>query len=202
MSNSTQDVHDDIAFMRALAEDGRAGPLFGGSILFAGGFLFGLTSLTVWAALRGLIPGGQNIHILWFIAALLFFVALFFLKSRIPARGGSSRSAGQAWSALGWASSAIIVSLLVMGFRSRDPLLGEAIAPVMLGIYGAGWAVASMMTQQRWLMGVALGAFAMALTIAWFATDMALVYLLYGIGLLLLGALPGLILMRQARRAA
>lgn len=202
MSDSTQDLRDDIAFMRALAEQGRGGPLFGGSILVAGGGLFGLTSVSVWAALRGYIPGGETIHITWFIAALLFFVALFWLKSRIPARGGPSRTAGQAWSALGWASSAIILSLLVMGVRARDPLLGEAIAPVMLGLYGAGWAAASMLTGRRWLMGVALGSFAMCLIIAWFATDMALAYLLYGIGLLLLGALPGLVLMRQARRAA
>lgn len=36
-----QSVHDDIAYMRALATDGRRAPLLGGSSLIAAGLLFG-----------------------------------------------------------------------------------------------------------------------------------------------------------------
>ena len=35
-----QSVREDIAFMRTLAQDGASGPLFGGSILLAGGLIY------------------------------------------------------------------------------------------------------------------------------------------------------------------
>ena len=37
-------IRDDIAFMRALAEEGRNGPLVGGPMLLAAGLSFGSTT--------------------------------------------------------------------------------------------------------------------------------------------------------------
>ena len=44
-------IRDDIAFMRALAEQGQRGPLIGGAIMLAGGGLFGTASLIIWLLL-------------------------------------------------------------------------------------------------------------------------------------------------------
>lgn len=198
----TDDLRDDIAYLRALAEEGRQGPLLGGSILMAGGLIFGTASLIVWAALdRGVSPD-SGVHLAWFVAMALFFAALFLLKRRITYSGGASKTFGQAWGGLGWGCCAIVTSLLIMGVRAHDPLMGVAIAPVILGLYGAGWSVAALATNSRGLMAVALGAFGMALVLAWFAVDATLVYLIYALSLYLLAALPGFVLMRQARRAA
>ena len=51
-----QSIKDDIAYMKALAQEGRQAPLLGGSILIAAGVIFGLASLGQWALLRGLLP--------------------------------------------------------------------------------------------------------------------------------------------------
>jgi len=40
-----QSVRDDIAFMRALAEEGRSTPLLGGAIMLTAGLVFGGASL-------------------------------------------------------------------------------------------------------------------------------------------------------------
>ena len=37
-----QSVHDDIAYMKALAQEGRQAPLLGGFILISAGLIFGL----------------------------------------------------------------------------------------------------------------------------------------------------------------
>lgn len=42
--DQVQSVHDDIAYMKALAQEGRQAPLLGGSILIAAGLIFGLAS--------------------------------------------------------------------------------------------------------------------------------------------------------------
>ena len=43
MTDQNQAIRDDIAFMRALAEEGRQTPLLGGSVLVAVGLIFGGT---------------------------------------------------------------------------------------------------------------------------------------------------------------
>ena len=50
MTSHKQTLGEDIAFMRALAEEGRSRPLIGGSILLGSGVLYGTASLLVWAA--------------------------------------------------------------------------------------------------------------------------------------------------------
>jgi hypothetical protein len=62
--------------------------------------------------------------------------------------------------------------------------------------------VAAVPTTIRWVSAVAFAAFAMALVTAWFAVDPTTLYLDYSVSLFGLLALPGFVLMRQAKAAA
>ena len=55
MSEHIDTLKDDIAFMRALAQEGRRAPLLGGALLLAAGLLFSAASLVSWAMSAGLI---------------------------------------------------------------------------------------------------------------------------------------------------
>lgn len=70
------------------------------------------------------------------------------------------------------------------------------IAPFVLVIYGIGWAVASMMSDLKWLRWLGVGAFAGAVVMGLLAGS-SVQYLAYAAALLLLAALPGWLLLRQ-----
>ena len=75
-------IRDDIAFMRALAEERRNDPLLGGSIMIAGGGLFGTTSLVIWIGLLNGLAIDSWIQLAWPVSGLLFFVTLFVLTQQ------------------------------------------------------------------------------------------------------------------------
>ncbi len=54
-NDQMQAVREDIAYMRALAEEGRRAPLLGGSVLVAGGLIGGAAAAAHWAIAAGVI---------------------------------------------------------------------------------------------------------------------------------------------------
>ncbi|HEX2818420.1 MAG TPA: hypothetical protein VHN39_18650, partial [Phenylobacterium sp.] len=92
-------IRDDIAFMRALAEEGRQGPLVGGSILLASGLCFGTASLAIWANQTfDLVTSSWSFAGTWMISLAVFLGFLFFSKATRGPRAGASRAIGVAWS--------------------------------------------------------------------------------------------------------
>jgi hypothetical protein len=194
-------IRDDIAFMRALAEEGRSGPLLGGAIMMTGGGLFGTASLFIWIALSNGISPDSWVQFVWPISGVVFFAAFFVLLRRTPMpKSGAARGVGIAWSAAGWTMFILIASLIVMAVRLDDNRIMGAICPAILALYGCSWFIAASASGRRWLYAVTFGAFAMALVTAWFAMQVV-DYLIYAISLFALVAAPGLVLMRQARKA-
>lgn len=195
-------IRDDIAFMRNLAEDGRNGPLVGGSILLVAGLAFGSASLANWAiATWSLTRNAWVTNGAW-MAGMVVFMAYLFLSGLTKARTGSvSRAVGMAWSGAGWSMFFVGLSLVVMAWRGHDAYVGLVFMPFILAMYGSAWFVAAALTRARWLYAVAASSFLMALVAAWFAVDGAVLYLIYALSLYLLVAAPGFVLMRQARKA-
>lgn len=192
---------DDIAFMRALAEDGRKSPLAGGAILVAAGAIFGGTALAVWyGRTQALFTEGWMYPAVWSGALAIFLIALRLLDRGPRAATAANRAMGIAWTGAGWAIGFVVLSLMVAASRLGDWRLMGVVPSVILAIYGAAWFLAAAVSRTRWLFGVAFGAFAAALVTAWFATDAITVNLVYAAALLLLMVVPGLVLMRQARR--
>lgn len=196
-----QTLKDDIAFMRALAQEGSSAPLLGGSILVAAGLIFGAASIAHWAVVAGVLvvtpwvfPG------IWFGALVLFLVALTVLNRRIRRRPGANspgnKASGVAWASVGWTIFAIGVSLMIIAVRTGSEAVMLVFPSLILGLYGMGWSVAAAMSGKRWIWLTAIGAYAATLLVAWFAAEPT-VYLAYAGALVLLAALPGFVLMRQ-----
>jgi hypothetical protein len=196
-------IRDDIAFMRALAEAGRQGPIVGGSILLASGLSFGTASLAVWLNFTfGLVTESWSFAAIWILSLAVFLAYLAFSHATQGPRAGASKAIGIAWSGAGWSIFFVGLSLALMAVRGRDPYVANAFLPFILSIYGSAWFVAAALTRARWLFAVAFGSFAFALVTAWFASQGLIVFLIYALGLYALVAAPGFVLMRQARRAA
>jgi hypothetical protein len=202
MSDQNQALRDDIAFVRGLAEAGLQTQTKGGSILAASGLIFGTASLVCWwGATMGQIRDGAFYAWTWGASGLLFFLALFLLRREMAPKAGASRAAGLIWGGAGWGAFVVILSLVVIAFRTQQGFVMGVISPVILGTYGATWSVAGSLSGKRWLNLVGYGSALMALVCAWFIQETATLFLIYGVTLYALMAAPGLILARQARQA-
>lgn len=196
-----QILRDDIAFMRALAQEGSSAPLLGGSILVAAGVTFGVAGLVHWAVVSRLLNLPQGVlGIVWLSALVIFLGLLMWLRRGGDARPGAkspvNRASGSAFGAMGWTIFVIALAIGILSWRTQSYIPTLIFPPLILGLYGMGWCVAATMTGKRWIWMTATGSYVAALLVAWLSVD-PIVYLVYAGALLLLMALPGFILMRQ-----
>lgn len=199
--DQVQSVHDDIAYMKALAQEGRQAPLLAGPVMVAAAIVFGLASIGQWALASGLVELSPWAPLwLWVAAAIIFTLDLIFLLNRMKAKPGYSsvgnQAVGAAWTGVGFGIFVTWLALMVIGFKTGDWFLMNLMPTIVVVAYGSAWMVAAFMSRARWMMGVALTSYAGAVVLAWFAGDQA-IYLVHAILLLLVAFIPGLILMRQ-----
>jgi hypothetical protein len=206
MTENTENPAADIAWMRNLAEEGAGTPFQGGSILMSAGLIYGIASLIHWAQISQWVElPGMAVGIVWLIATGLFLAVLVFLIGWLKRREGvmtsGNRASSTAWSALGWGIFAMFASLAALGYQLGEDaiLLGAGLIPsIIMVFYGIGWAVTATMHRNRVLWWLMTGSFLAAPLLALLAGQNAQ-YLAYAAALFLLMALPGWMLMRQAR---
>ncbi|MFA7262525.1 MAG: hypothetical protein WC068_05840 [Caulobacter sp.] len=196
-----QTLKDDIAFMRALAQEGSSAPLLGGSILVAAGVTFAVAGVVHWSVMSGLVNLPKaTVGLVWPAALFVFLGLLLWLRrggnSRPGAQSPGNRAASTAWASMGWTIFVIALAIAILAWRTQSYIPALIFPPLILGLYGMGWSVAAAMTGKRWIWMTAIGSYAGALLVAWLSVD-PIVYLVYSVALLLLMALPGFILMRQ-----
>lgn len=196
-----QTLKDDIAFMRALAQEGTSAPLLGGSILVAAGVTFAGAGVVHWSIQTGLVNLPKTtLGVVWLGALVVFMGLLVWLRrggrSRPGAQSPGNRASSAAWSAMGWSIFVIALAIAILSARTHSYIPTLIFPPLILGLYGMGWSVAAAMSRKRWIWMTAIGSYVAALVVAWLAVD-PVVYLVYAAALLLLMALPGYILMRQ-----
>jgi hypothetical protein len=200
--NQIQDLKADIAFMKALAQEGQQTPLVGGAIMVAAGLIFGVASVAHWALMTGRLSLGTPWApmFIWGGALAIFFVALSLLRRGIGGKPGASspgnRAFGMAWSSIGWSIFALSGAIGVIGYRTHSPAVTAIFPSLILALYGCGWSVAAAMARKRWLWLTAIGSYVGAVVVAWFCTS-PVIFLVYAGALLLLAVLPGFMLMRQ-----
>lgn len=206
MTDTNEDPAADIAWMRRLAEEGAGAPMQGASILMSAGLIYGAASLFYWAEITDRVQiGGSVTGVGWLVATGIFLVTLFLIIARLKRQGGvmtaSNRATATVWSALGWGIFALFLSMAALGWRTGEQgaLIAMSLSSsIIMVFYGIAWAVSAAMHRSRVLWGLAIGSFASAPLLAAF-TGQAEQYLAYAAALFLLMAVPGFLLMRQAR---
>lgn len=203
MSDQTHSLRDDIAFMRALAEEGRQSPLLGGSVLAAAGLIFGTAN-----GLGLLLQATHARPPAWMSAALplgalaLFMGALALIRRRIAGRPGAgspaNRATAAAWRGIGWAILVLVSGLLLAAWRLGDWRLVMCLPILVFALYGAGFHIAARMSRQAWLSLVSWASYGASLGGAALVDRPLAANALFTAGLFLLVALPGVALMRQA----
>lgn len=201
MSDQNTTLRDDIAFMRALAEDGRNNTLNGGSVMVSSGLIFGTASLIIWGAQQTGRGAAAWLDLVWPVSGVLFFICLWLFLRSLPKDKRLASANGMAWSSLGWAIFICVVSLIMIAVRTHQAAAAAAISPVILSLYGAAWCIAGSITRKRWPYGFGVASFAAALLTAWSVPEGDLMFLLYALSLYGLVAAPGVYLMRRPKAA-
>jgi hypothetical protein len=200
--NQIQDLKADIAFMKALAQEGQQTPLLGGAIMVAAGLIFAVASVAHWALMTGRLSLGTPWApmFIWGGALALFMIVMSVLRRGMGARPGASspgnRAFGMAWASVGWTIFALSSAIGVIGYKTHSPAITAIFPSLILALYGGGWSVAAAMSRKTWLWVTAIGAYVASVLVAWFC-DSPVIFLLYAGALLLLAVLPGFMLMRQ-----
>jgi len=203
MSEQTDTLKDDIAFMRALAQDGRRGPMIGGATLVSAGVIFSIATLVCWAMATGLIAAQAAWFLGDWVAAMGIHVAVMAIlvgrwrrKGHPGAAGAANRAFRWAWSACGWSIAVIFAGSALTVWRTHSWMVFASFPTIILALYGAAWSVSAAMSDRKWMRWVAVGSFAAALGMA-LVPDVSAGYLAFAAALILLAAVPGYILMRE-----
>ncbi len=194
-------IRDDIAFMRALAEEGRQAPLLGGSMLVTAGAVYGTASLAQWAILAKILRvPSVALMVVWIIAFALHMIMINVLKHGMNTKPGAGSSGNRAmrnaWMGVGWGCFVIFLALGVASWKTRDINLINFSPSIVLSLYGAAWSVAAAMSRATWLKFVAVASFIGAVVMAGLMGSTS-IWLAYAAALYLLVMVPGLVLSRQ-----
>lgn len=196
-----QTVHDDIAYIRSLAHEGRHAPLLAGRFLVAAAVVFGAANIGQWALLTGVIDAGRWAPVwLWIGAGLVFGAVLAVLTGRMKGKPGyqsaGNRAVGAASTAVSNGIGSTWLGLMAWGLNSGDWSAMTFMPVVVFAAYGSAWIISGTMTKTRWMTLTGLGSYVGAVAMGWFAGDMAM-YLVFAGMIFAVAFVPGLILMRQ-----
>ena len=201
-TSSPNTLSEDIAFVRALAEEGRNRPWRGG-VSLAAGLIWGTASLYSWSVVikAWASPfGPDSAGWVWLVASLVFAVVGFPLGI-YRGRPDTNRTAAAAWGAVGVAIWAVSAAIVIAAVRAHTPAMFALLPPMCMAIYGGAWFMSSVAYKtgwQRWVGGLSV---LTSLVLAYVASQ-PVELLLFALALYGLAGLPGLIAVLGAPKSA
>ncbi|MEM9572692.1 MAG: hypothetical protein AAF996_14590 [Pseudomonadota bacterium] len=195
-------LHEDIAYVRDLAEAGQKAPLLGGRFLVFWGALTTTAYFLHYAIAAGLY-GWPDIAYAWvwgcFIASGILGQALLVYTIRNKPGGNSAGNRAEAtvWMAGGFALFAYFGTLIAKSLATGEPVPGfESSLPLVFAIYGTGLITSGVMANTKALTYAGAGAFAMIAAAIWFDGTTE-IWAVASLGMFLTVLLPGLVLIRN-----
>jgi hypothetical protein len=197
-----EELLQDLAYARTLAEEGRHAPLLGGSYLVFWGVLNAFAFAAHWAILEGLLPfaGGAAFAILWLSYGVVAAIGMYFLRQRTRDKPGltsiGSRAERAMWTGAAMALCAIVIGSVARMVMTQDPTAPNAIFGAAFALYGAVLFGVAMLSDQTWLKRFAWLSFGVAGVLCLFANQ-NWAYVNAAVGSLLVLVWPGVVLLRR-----
>lgn len=193
--------NEDIAYIRALAEEGRTAPPLSGPVMIAAALIFGAASVAQWAIQSGVLAVDPMVQLwVWIGAGVTFAAAMTVLLGRMKRKPGynsvRNQAIGAAWSGVGYLIFSVWLGMLAMGLVRGDWTPMALMPSVVFAAYGVAWTTAATASGQKWMNGVALAAYVGAALMGAFSGDPA-GYLVFAALLMVVALIPGVILTRQ-----
>jgi hypothetical protein len=201
MTDSMRAAREDLAFLKAIAEDKGPLPTLIGAHMLAIGLPYGLNFILIWAIFAGLLPFWPRewISATWIPGTIVYVPLSIFLHVRGSqyTAGPTARLFTAAWGAVGLTAIPIVAVMLIA--QARTGLSFAILWPALsFVLYGGAWASLAIIRRKAWHGVVALGSYATALTSAWLI-DHPGAWLVMAAGILLFLAAPGAAILWRLR---
>lgn len=195
-------LHDDLAYVRDLAEAGQSAPLLGGRFLTFWGTLTSAAYFLHYSISAGLF-GWPDVAYAWvwgtfIVAGLIGQTVLgYSIRNKPGCNSVGNRAEATVWMAGGFALFAYFGTLIVKSLVTGAPAAGfEASLPIVFAVYGTGLITSGIMANTKTLTFAGYGALAMIALAIWFeGTDFT--WGVASLGAFLTVLVPGLIMLRQ-----
>jgi hypothetical protein len=203
--NETRQAHADLAFMKALVEEGGRAQMTGGAVFLAAGLLYGLQCVVHWTQIVGITRFSDPFMLAFVIGITAAFVivlgVVIWRDRKTVQRGVGTRALNAAFAGAGVANLVLCGAFGLVAWREGSITIWMLYAVTISVVQGLAWYVAYMMRRRLWLAAVSAGWYATALGLGLFVStgDAASYLLLMAVALLVLMALPGGVMMRHAK---
>lgn len=197
-------THDDLRYVRQLAESGAHAPLLGGRFMAWWGLLLTAAYVAHHLALTGAIGDGRSIFaIIWIGFSVLGIAGQLVLARSMPAKAGAGSAGNRAtrtvWLAAAGAIGSMVVGCIVAAGARPGPATFDWIVPVAFAVYACALIVTGALARSRPTVAAGVGAVIMVglFTALIQSPDR---YLVAAAGVALTVLLPGLALLRAEPR--
>lgn len=198
-------IEADLAFLRSIVEGGGKPSITMAIVYLAGGLLYGLQCLFHIGQIIGVVnwPGLANLA---FILAINLAVCTAIVwavirdKSDGVSRGPlASRVLNAGFSSAGMVNLAMVIIFGVGAARDGDFAIWLYYPAVVFGLQAAAWVVAWVLKKKVWMLATAVGGWLTAVALGLLVRQSELYLYVCTAALFLLFALPGWIMLREAR---
>jgi hypothetical protein len=207
MSHDAQSARDDLAFLRALVGDDEALQMrtFGESY-FAAGLIYGGQMILHAVEALGFVPNTPAWSLGIGLGPTLLFIPviswILYRNRQNPPRGAIGKAVGAIFGSIGLANFFLIAVIGSVAWQEHSIQTWLIYPCCIFILQGTAWLFTYMMRRHGWHLAVALGWFATAVAAALaIPSALGLFILFTGLGLWGCMALPGWLMLRNARAA-
>lgn len=195
----------DLAYARALAEEGRHAPLIGGSYFIFFGVLLAFCYTAQWAILSGVVAVDRSMAgVIWLGFGVIAPIGVALLARRVRAIPGGSAIPNQIdrfiWQAVMFAILTVVAATILRAILNDDFTAPDAIMAAGFGLYGVALYTTATVGGHSWLRAFAFMAWA-ASGALWYFIHEPWTYLLAAVASVAVLIVPGVVMMRDEPKA-
>ena len=209
MTDKSRTPEADLAFMRSIVEGSGRPPMTLAICYLAGGLLYGLQCLFHVGQVIGLIRWPDLANLIFVIGiSTAFMIVLVWAIRRDKADGVggtrgplATRILNAAFSSAGMANVAVIIIFGVGAMRDQDFAVWLYYPAVVFCLQGSAWLLVYTLKRKPWMLATAIGGWITAVALGLLVRQADWYLGVCTAALFLLFALPGWIMLRDARSA-
>jgi hypothetical protein len=202
--STAESTHEDLRYVRQLAESGAHAPLLGGRFMAWWGLLLTAAYIAHHLALAGALGSDTTIFpLIWGSFGILGLGGQLLLARSMPGKSGAG-SAGNRASRVAWCAGALAIASMVGGTTAAaaagaGPATFDWIVPVAFAVYASALLVTGALARSRVTMAAGAGAIVMVGLYTAFIHSPDR-YLLAAAGIFLTVMVPGLLVLKAEPR--